>query len=125
MLSTLRDFARMMRVPLGDAEEAMRSDRAAKVVLSRRQLFLASGAMAAGSAFSFAAPELEVIEYEVPNLGGSEFTGPPGVTGSATLDAPTDEQKAALKLLPLFAIMAVLPWIRIHNEQIYNGQGGQ
>lgn len=119
----------MLRVPLGDAEEAMRSDRAAKAVLSRRQLFLASGAMAAGRAFSFAAPELEVIEYEVPNLGGSEFTGPPGVTGSAISDALTDEQKAALKpllpLLPLFAIMAALPWIRIHNEQIYNGQGGQ
>lgn len=54
ILATLRDFARMLRVPATDADEALRSERAARTVLSRRNLFAAAGAMAAGSVFSFA-----------------------------------------------------------------------
>jgi hypothetical protein len=53
----LRRLASMLGVKTDHAEDALHSERAAQAVLSRRNLFAAAGAMAAGTAFSFPAPE--------------------------------------------------------------------
>jgi hypothetical protein len=55
-LATLKDVARLFGIPTRDAEEALHSERAAKVVLSRRSFFGVAGALAAGSAFAFGRP---------------------------------------------------------------------
>jgi len=57
-VSGLSRFARLLGLPAHQAEDALHSERAASAVLSRRSLFAASGAMAAGSCFSFGAPAL-------------------------------------------------------------------
>jgi hypothetical protein len=41
------------------AEASLHSERAARAVLTRRNLLAAGGALATGAAFSFAAPEVE------------------------------------------------------------------
>lgn len=51
MKSALKTLASMLGVRSDLAEGAMHSERAAKAVLSRRNLFAAAGAMAAGSVF--------------------------------------------------------------------------
>jgi hypothetical protein len=50
----------MLGVKQRDAEDALHSERAARAVLSRRDLFAASGALALGTAFSFARPLVEL-----------------------------------------------------------------
>jgi hypothetical protein len=55
-VSFLDRFARLLGLPPEDAEDALHSDRAARAVLTRRSFFAAAGAMAAGTAFSFAPP---------------------------------------------------------------------
>lgn len=56
-MSALQKFARMLGLGDDQAEDALRSESAARAVLSRRNLFAAGAALAAGSAFSFAAPD--------------------------------------------------------------------
>lgn len=51
---SLAALARMLGIKPGQAEDALHSERAARAVLSRRDLFAAGGALAAGSVFSFA-----------------------------------------------------------------------
>lgn len=51
MMSALQTLGRMLGVRSDLAEDAMHSERAAKAVLSRRNLFAAAGAMAAGAVF--------------------------------------------------------------------------
>ena len=55
-MTALATLARMLGVRRDLAEDALHSERAAKAVLSRRNLFAAGAAMATGSVFSFAAP---------------------------------------------------------------------
>lgn len=52
MLATLRDFAGLVGLAPSDADEGLRSETAARAVLSRRSFFAAAGAMAVGMAFS-------------------------------------------------------------------------
>jgi hypothetical protein len=56
-MGALATLARMLGVGAHQAEDALQSERAARAALSRRDLFAAAGALAAGSAFSFAAPQ--------------------------------------------------------------------
>lgn len=56
-MKALQRFATMLGIGEHQAEDALHSERAARAVLSRRNLFAAGAAMAAGSAFSFAKPE--------------------------------------------------------------------
>ena len=49
---SLREFAKLLGLREEHAEEALRSERVARAVLSRRQFFAAAGALAAGVAFS-------------------------------------------------------------------------
>jgi hypothetical protein len=55
-MTALATFAKMLGINPRIAEDALHSDRAARVALSRRNLFAAAGAMATGTAFGFAAP---------------------------------------------------------------------
>lgn len=48
-MSALNALAKMLGVPARLAEDALHSERAARAVLSRRNLFAAAGALAAGS----------------------------------------------------------------------------
>lgn len=52
----IQTLAKMLGLSRDDAEASMHSERAARAVLTRRNLFAAGAAMAAGSAFSFGAP---------------------------------------------------------------------
>lgn len=61
-MSALRALANMLGVAPRLAEDALHSERAAKAVLSRRNLFAAAGAMAAGTVFC---PPIEVIAAPV------------------------------------------------------------
>jgi hypothetical protein len=49
-------LARILGIKPDLAEDALHSERAARAVLTRRNLFAAGGALAAGSVFSFGAP---------------------------------------------------------------------
>jgi len=53
---SLAALAKLLGVKRHQAEDALHSERAARAVLSRRELFAASGALAAGAVFSFANP---------------------------------------------------------------------
>ena len=57
--ATIADFGKMLRVPAGDAEDALHSERAAHAVLTRRNLFAAAGAMAAGTLVSVPVASVE------------------------------------------------------------------
>lgn len=50
-MSALQKLAKMLGVGEHQAEDAMHSERAAKAALSRRNLFAAAGALAAGTVF--------------------------------------------------------------------------
>lgn len=54
-MTPLAALARMLGIKPELAEDALHSERAARAVLTRRNLFAASGALAAGSVFSFGA----------------------------------------------------------------------
>jgi hypothetical protein len=58
---SLAALAKLLGVRRHLAEDALHSERAARAVLSRRELFVASGALAAGSVFSFSAPKPFVL----------------------------------------------------------------
>lgn len=73
-MTSLSRFARLLGLPAHQAEDALHSERAARAVLTRRSFFAASGAMAAGSCFSFGREaarvalvwiEIDAIEVEV------------------------------------------------------------
>lgn len=70
--ATLRDFARSLGLRPEDADEGIRSERAARAVLSRRSLLAAAGAMATSKAFGFAAPEREPF-FGLDRAGGARF----------------------------------------------------
>jgi hypothetical protein len=55
---SLSALARMLGIKTDLAEDALHSERAARAVLTRRNLFAAGGALAAGSVFSFGVPPL-------------------------------------------------------------------
>lgn len=54
ILATLRDLACTLHCRPDQAEDVLRSEPSARAALSRRGLFKAAGAVAAGSAFGFA-----------------------------------------------------------------------
>lgn len=53
---SLNALARLLGIKPDHAEDALHSERAARAVLTRRNLFAAGGALAAGSVFSFGRP---------------------------------------------------------------------
>jgi hypothetical protein len=55
-MTYLQKLATMLAIPERHSEDALHSESAARAVLTRRNLFAAGGAMAAGSVFSFAVP---------------------------------------------------------------------
>ncbi len=57
-MSIWNEFAKLVGVAPRHAEDALHSERAAKATLSRRGMFGASAALAAGVAFGF--PEIQV-----------------------------------------------------------------
>lgn len=54
--STLADFASMLGMSEANAGESLKSERAAKAVLTRRSLFAAAGTMATGALITKAPP---------------------------------------------------------------------
>lgn len=60
---SLAKLAGLLGVAPHHAEDALHSERAARAVLSRRNFFAASGALAIGSAFSFARPLAELSPF--------------------------------------------------------------
>jgi len=64
----IAQLARMLRLPPTDVEASMHSERAARAVLTRRNLFAAGAAMATGAAFSFATPEPTCVWANNPQL---------------------------------------------------------
>lgn len=60
---SLTTLARMLGIKPHQAEDALHSERAARSVLSRRNLFAASGALALGSAFSFIRAPIELSPF--------------------------------------------------------------
>ena len=79
ILATLRDLAKQLRCREDQAETVVSSEASARVALSRRALFQASGAVAAGSLFSFASP----VEHAVLGLTGRRA----GMSMLSTFDA--------------------------------------
>ena len=65
-MSALAKLATMLGIGAHQAEDSMHSERAARAVLTRRNLFAAGAAMASGAVFSFGAAEL--ITIDVPTL---------------------------------------------------------
>lgn len=65
-MSALAKLARMLGIDEHQAEDALHSERAARAVLTRRNLFAASAAMAMGAAFSIPKP-LELTGFFVTN----------------------------------------------------------
>lgn len=63
--SALQRFAQMLGLAPSAAEDALHSERAARAVLSRRDLLAASGALAGASLFSFAKPTMALGEIRV------------------------------------------------------------
>jgi hypothetical protein len=63
-VSVWEDFASLIGVPKRHAEAALYSERAAKATLSRRAMFGASAALAAGVAFGFPTPAPKVFYYD-------------------------------------------------------------
>lgn len=53
IIATLRELAKTLGCAIHQAEDVVRSEESARVALSRRGLFRAAGAVAAGSMFSF------------------------------------------------------------------------
>jgi len=66
----IQQLAKMLGLSRDDAEASMHSDRAARAVLSRRNLFAAGAALATGAAFSFGAAEPEGFWIQNPKLMG-------------------------------------------------------
>jgi hypothetical protein len=64
MIATL---AKILGLSPEHAEASIHSERAARAVLSRRNLFAAGAALAAGSAFSFAKPQPEGFYVQNPH----------------------------------------------------------
>lgn len=77
MISALRSFARLLGLRDDQAEDALVSERAARAVLTRRDFFAASAALASAKAFSFGAPvstyESRIADY--PFFFGVERAG--------------------------------------------------
>ncbi len=66
-MSWRQTFAKMIGVPEHQAEDALRSERAARATLTRRNLFAGGAALAANSVFSFpAAPAPSVAFPPIP-----------------------------------------------------------
>jgi hypothetical protein len=95
-MTALSALARMLGIRSELAEDAMRSERAARAVLSRRSLFAAAGAMAAGAAFSFGGPVADMRWVWVSST--ALYTTAPGflpamsVTVKATEDVTMPEE---------------------------------
>lgn len=83
-MTALRTFARLIGLSREDlAEDALRSESAARLTLSRRGLLLGGASLAAGSAFSFGPARLwvdvatmhwshdESVGFETGRIGGS------------------------------------------------------
>ena len=81
----IKEFVKMLGIPLEAAEDALKSERMAKSILTRRGALLGTAALVAGTAFSFYIPVRYVwmaIDNWVSNLrpellygkeGGDEF----------------------------------------------------
>lgn len=65
---SLHALARLLGIKPHQAEGALHSERAARAVLSRRDLFAAGSALAVGSAFSFARPWRDLSPFIVAML---------------------------------------------------------
>lgn len=72
-MSALQKLARMLGVGEHQAEDAMHSERAAKAALSRRNLFAAAGALAAGTVFVSVQPVAPVWQTFRIFIKGDEF----------------------------------------------------
>lgn len=60
-MTALSSFARLLGLPVHQAEDALYSERAARAVLSRRAFGAAVGALVCGTAFSFATPKVKLL----------------------------------------------------------------
>jgi hypothetical protein len=60
---SLRTFAQLLGLKESRAEDALHSERAARAVLSRRNFFAASGALATGVGFSFLRPNPDLSPF--------------------------------------------------------------
>lgn len=58
-------LCKLLGIREDQAEDALRSERAAREALTRRSFFGVAGALAAGTAFSFAAPVDTAAAYDV------------------------------------------------------------
>lgn len=67
-------FAKMLGIREDQAEDALKSERAAKLMLSRRAFFGVSGALAVGTAFAFAHAPLSPLDWRIgKTLDVTEF----------------------------------------------------
>ncbi len=98
--SFLKTFAKMIGVPEHQAEDALHSERAARATLTRRNLFAAGAALAAGSVFSF--PTRKV--WQTPRYG----------VPFASLHIATLDTIAGVAGSPLLAV-----WSSLHRSMIY------
>lgn len=86
----LRQFAKLLGLPVHQAEDALYSERSARAVLSRRSLFAAAGALAAGTAFSFPVPRRPPTILHASTFAGSTIIMPDTVP-SGLIVATADE----------------------------------
>lgn len=91
-MSFLERFAQMLGVGPDMAEDALRSERAARFALTRRSFFGTAGAMVAGSVFSFPA----ISEHTGPFFGVNRSADPQFLSG---LRVPILNQESILKRL--------------------------
>lgn len=62
------EFAKLVGVAPRHAEAALHSERVAQGVLSRRAMFSATAALAAGTVFGFPSPEPTVLYFDTDSL---------------------------------------------------------
>ncbi len=91
-MTALSTIARMLGIRTDLAEDALHSESAARAGLSRRNLFLATGAMAAGSVFSIPDPGVLIEGARLYRwaevsicIGAQSF---PGMTIEAAIGRP-------------------------------------
>jgi len=74
---SLAALAKLLGVKRHTAEDALHSERSARAVLSRRELFAAGGALAVGSAFSFLRPmpELSPMMATIVDINSEVIVG--------------------------------------------------
>ena len=80
----IKEFVKMLGVPLEAAEDALKSERMAKSVLTRRGVLLGTAALVAGTVFSFPTP-INYVWMAIDGWVANPLAGPTKYNGGVAL----------------------------------------